>query len=240
MNVLKVKTRRVNPPKDNLKKYLEKSLPPLKEGSIICISSKVVSICEGRCVSMQTIDREALVKAEMDARLDNKQSITLTLKNDTIIEWAGIDLSNGDGYFILLPKNPYRSARKIWKMTKQICGVKKVGIIITDSHSVPMRQGATGIALASFGFMPVRKEPMKDVFGNKTEPRKAADIADELAAAGDFVMGDGNESTPIAILSDLDDVRFYVRPISVKRARSYLYISPKFDVYSDLLKSIGR
>ena len=63
----------------------------------------------------------------------------LTMKNNILIPTAGIDESNGKGYYILWPKDPYQSAKKIYNFIKQEFKLNNFGIIISDSHCVPLR-----------------------------------------------------------------------------------------------------
>ena len=65
--------------------------------------------------------------------------VMLTMKNNILIPTAGIDESNGKGYYILWPKDPYQSAKKIYNFIKQEFKLNNFGIIISDSHCVPLR-----------------------------------------------------------------------------------------------------
>jgi F420-0:gamma-glutamyl ligase len=46
MKIIQIKTRKILPPKDNLEELLS-FVPKLDENSVVAISSKVISICEG-------------------------------------------------------------------------------------------------------------------------------------------------------------------------------------------------
>jgi F420-0:gamma-glutamyl ligase len=63
-----------------------------------------------------------------------------------------------------------------------------------------LRKGTIGIALATAGFEPiedVRGKP--DLFGRELEITLRA-IADDLASAAQFVIGETNSQTPIAVV----------------------------------------
>jgi F420-0:gamma-glutamyl ligase len=52
------------PPKDSLTEALSESRLALKDGDIVAISSKVISIQEGRCIPIEGVDRKKLIKQE--------------------------------------------------------------------------------------------------------------------------------------------------------------------------------
>ncbi|MDB5265104.1 MAG: hypothetical protein JWN64_675, partial [Parcubacteria group bacterium] len=79
---------------------------------------------------------------------------------------------------------------------------KKLGVIITDSGLTPLRAGITGIALGYAGMKGLkdyRKE--KDLFGRPFR-FETVSVVDSLAAAAVLTMGEGNESIPLAVVSD--------------------------------------
>lgn len=241
MQVVPVRTRRVQPPKDDLDDILSRYITNLPNEDIVAISSKVVAICEGRCVPVDSVTKDDLVRNETSKILyplsDNSEHMQLTQWGDVLIESAGIDTSNSDGFFILLPKSPYLSAKRIWQYLRKITGQSRLGVLITDSHAVPERRGVMGLALASFGFRPVRTYKGKqDLFGRNLS-QSVVDLADSLAAAADVVMGEGDESTPLAVITDITGIKFYKKPIHISQAKRYTYISPKKDVYGPLLES---
>ena len=82
--------------------------------------------------------------------------------------------------------------------------VKNFGVIITDSHCQPLRRGTVGFALSYWGFNPLRDYiETPDIFGNKLRVTKM-DIANALGTAVTFVIGEGVEQTPVAIISDIE------------------------------------
>src|SRR5580693_5870546 len=113
MKVTGIKTRKVLPTERNLLKFLDENVPRLKERSVVAITSKVVAILEGAVLLMEGVDKKKLIAQEADHWLPpgprNKYNITLTVKNSILAATAGIDESNGDGYFILWPKDPQKS-----------------------------------------------------------------------------------------------------------------------------------
>lgn len=240
MKIKTIRTSKIKIFQCNLNDLLDKYLPKIKEGSILAVTSKIVSICEGRVVKIGTIKKEKLIKNEADLFLPcyKKYKFTLTIKNNILIPTAGIDESNGNGYYILWPKNPQKSANKIRKYLYNRFKIKMVGVIITDSTTSPLRRGTKGITIAHSGFRALNNYiGQKDIFGKKLEVTQA-NIADSLATASVLSMGEGREQTPLAVIEDIPFVKFYSR--NPNRAElSNLRIRIKQDLYYPLLKKAG-
>ena len=66
MIVKTVKTDKIVAGGPTIFELLDKHLTTLGEGSVVAITSKVVSICEGRVVPIGNIDKEELIKSEAD------------------------------------------------------------------------------------------------------------------------------------------------------------------------------
>ena len=115
---------------------------------------------------------------------------------------AGVDESNAKGKLILLPKDSFRSAERIRSELLQKFGLKRLGVLITDSKTVPLRAGVTGVALGYAGFCGVRDYRGKsDIFGRKFVYSRS-NISDGLATAAVLTMGEGREKYPIAIIEN--------------------------------------
>lgn len=221
-------------------KVLDKYLKPVKERSILAITSKIVSICEGRVVKLGKAKKEDLIEQEAEYFLppeESKYNITLTIKNNLLIPSAGIDESNAAGHLILWPKNPQDTANKVRRYLKKRFSLKRVGVIITDSKTTPLRWGASGAAIVYSGFSPLNNYIGKrDLFGRKFKVQKA-NIADALATSAVLVMGEGSEQTPLAVIEDVPIVRFKDKNPS-KRELDNLNINISEDLYGPLLKSV--
>ena len=216
MNVRAIKTRKLIPPQDDLWEVLEQSLPALQEETVVAISSKIVSIGEGRCVPKDEVaDKDVLIKREADRYLDRKHVpggwVLHTITHGVFTPSAGIDSSNGADHFVLWPENPARSAAELWRRLRKRHGVRRLGVILTDSRSTPLRRGVTGYALAHHGFRSLRDyRGTRDIFGRKLRSSQS-NVADALAAAAVLEMGEGNEQTPIALITGVTDIRFTQR-----------------------------
>ena len=241
MIVKAIKTRKFLPPKDNLWELLS-TIQNLEEKSIVAVTSKVVSIGEGRCVSIKGTDKDELIIDESDNYIPRdlvpEGWVMHTIKNNLFIPSAGIDESNGFNYYILWPKDPQVSAKKIWEFLKNRFNLDKLGVIITDSHCIPMRRGLVGISLAHFGFNPLRDyRGEKDIFGREMQI-SLTDIPDCLASAAVLEMGEGDEQTPIAIISDINFVKFSSKIIESKKPQSSFIIDEKEDLFYPFINAI--
>lgn len=225
----------------NLFQVLDTCLPKLTEKSVVVVTSKIVSIYQGRVVKNDgSIDKHDLIRRESQLYMEEenvkKWGIVLTVKNDTLIASSGIDESNGNGYFILWPKDVEKTTSDIWKYLRVNHHLKHVGVIITDSHTTPLRWGVTGIGIGWCGFEPLNSYiDTPDIFGRNLHVTKAG-VLDGLAAAAVTVMGEGNEQTPLSVITDVPFVRFTDRPPTRTEIKA-LHISMKEDIFSPLVNS---
>ena len=238
MIIKPIKTRKFLPPRDDLWDLLSSSIKSLEEKSILVITSKLVSISEGRCIKTD-LGKDELAKKEADSYLPREyvpgEWFLHTLKNGHLIASSGIDKSNSNGYFILWPKNPQKSAEKIWKFLREKYSVKKIGVIISDSHSIPLHRGLVGMCIGFFGFIPLRDyRGKKDIFGNKLLMSQT-NIPDSLSASAVFEMGEGSEQTPLAIITDLDSK---VKFTKLKAENEPFQVPFKEDLFYPFLKSV--
>lgn len=239
MKTISIKTHKITS-SQALSQIINRYISSLKEKSIVVITSKIVSICEGRVVKIGEIDKKKLIEQEAEYYLPsygNKYNITLTIKRNLLVPTAGIDESNGNGYYVLWPKDPQKTANEIREYSKKKFSLRHVGVIITDSRTTPLRWGTTGIAIAHSGFSALNNYIGKpDIFGRPLHVTKA-NIVDALAAAAVLVMGEGNEQTPLAIIEDLPFVKFQDRNPSKSELKG-LQISMRDDLYAALLKGV--
>ena len=240
MKVTSIETHKIKPGDSDLFAVLDKYIPKLKEGSIVAVASKIVAICDGRVVKIGTADKEELIEAEAEYFLPaskSKYDVSLTIKDGLLVPTAGIDESNGNGYYILWPANSQETANQVRQHLSKKFSLGKVGVIITDSKTSPSRWGTIGIAIAHSGFAALKNyigEP--DIFGRKLKMTQA-NIMDALAVAAVLTMGEGREQTPIAIIEDVLFVKFQKRN-PTKKELSDLRIAIEDDLYAPLLKSV--
>jgi len=238
MKIRQIKTEKIVGAQ-KIEVILDKYVKKIEENSVLAITSKIVSICEGNVVDSTQADKEKLIYHEADLFLrgKNKFGAILTIKNNILVPTAGIDESNGNGKFILWPRNPQKSANRIRRYLRQKFKVNNIGIMITDSKTTPLRWGTTGIVIAHSGFEALNNYiGNKDIFGREMIATKA-NIADGLAACAVLAMGEGNEQTPIVLITDIPFVKFKKRnPTSKELAKSIIDL--KDDLYSKILTSV--
>jgi F420-0:gamma-glutamyl ligase len=171
MQVIPIKTRVLTPPQDSLATVLDEYLIDIQEGDVIAISSKVIALDEGRCVPAAEVNKEDLVATEADFIVPRPYwNSPLTVTSHAFLGAAGIDESNGAGYLILLPENPFASAKRWHQHLVAHHKLTNLGVIVTDSHSTPFRYGATGVALGWHGFKPLEDHRGRpDLFGREIQ-----------------------------------------------------------------------
>ncbi|MEK7567875.1 MAG: coenzyme F420-0:L-glutamate ligase [Patescibacteria group bacterium] len=235
MQVESFKLPALKPPHADLCEAVFASKIKLKDGDILAIASKVVSIDEGRCIPVEAIDKKILINKEADFITKKKplRFSPFTITKNVLIRSAGIDESNGNGHYILWPKNPDKSAERLRRIFMKHYGLKKLGIIITDSISSPLRFGAIGFALGFAGFEPVYDyRGSQDIFGRKFKFERA-NLADGLAAAAVIEMGEGDEKKPVVLIRGVSE-KVWQKTKDSKKLRVFL----KDDFYYELLKSV--
>lgn len=199
---------------------IKKNKHALRDGDVLVISSKVVALSQGRMVRIASINPSArahklkrthygtgkedphvveLVLREADSVIPG--SMLLTLKDGIFIPEAGIDLSNvPKGYAIMWPEKAWETARKLAQKLRAHFKIKKLGIVICDSHCQPLRWGVTGIALAWAGFEGIEDaRGQKDIYGKPLAVTRKA-VADNLASSALVVMGEAGEKKPFALI----------------------------------------
>ncbi len=219
---------------ENLFSFLIRYLKKLPERSVVVVTSKIVSLSEKRtAVAKSAKAKEKLIRAESDFAMPTKY-VWLTVKDGLVMASAGIDESNANGRLILLPKDSFQTARFLRRKLKQKYGVKHLGVLITDSRTMPLRAGVTGVALGYAGFRGIKDyRGASDIFGRKFKFSRT-DVADGLAAAAVLVMGEGNEQQPLAIITKAP-VKF-----CDKIRRQELRISIQDDMYRPLFLKLPK
>jgi coenzyme F420-0:L-glutamate ligase len=188
-----------------------------KYNDIVVISSKFVSMSEGSIIKLNKVKvskkaKELSAKCHIDVKLaelvlrDSEYVVRgvpgflLAIRDGMVAPNAGIDKSNVPrGYAVLYPRHSFDTAERLKHKFFAELDVR-VGVVIADSRLMPTRIGTTGVAIACSGFEPVEDQRGKrDLFGNVMRVTFKS-IADSLATMGIAVMGEGNESTPAAVV----------------------------------------
>ncbi|MBU1039077.1 coenzyme F420-0:L-glutamate ligase [Patescibacteria group bacterium] len=200
MLIKPIKTR-VFKPKNNLLKFINQHVKKLKNGDVLVITSKIVSLAQGRVKkTINNKTRERLIKQESQFIMRGVRT-WLTVKDGVVMTSAGVDRSNGNGQIILLPKNSFAVAQKIRLALLKKFKLKNLGVLITDSRSLPLRAGSLAVAMGYAGFKGL--VPKKGSYDMFKQPLKTTriNIGDSLATAAVLAMGETNEQTPLAIVN---------------------------------------
>jgi coenzyme F420-0:L-glutamate ligase/coenzyme F420-1:gamma-L-glutamate ligase len=214
-----------------------------KDGDVLVISSKFVSMSEGTVVNLAKVrvtkkartlaakchmqpKMAELVLRESDYIVKGVPGFLLAIRDGMIAPNAGIDKSNvPKGYAILYPRDPFGTAEELRQRFQEERGIR-IGIVIADSRLMPTRIGTTGVAIACAGFEPVEDlRGRKDLFGNVLKYTFRA-VADGLSTMGVAVMGESDESTPAAVVRGAK-VAWSEKKFSWK----HMAVSPSQDIY---------
>lgn len=226
--------------KASFEQLLAVALGSCCEKSILAVTSKVVAIIEGRIVSPEDSTMVELIARESSAYIPaekNAYGIFLCIKHNRLIPNAGIDQSNADGNLILLPSNPQEQAHAIRQYVTAKMALSDFGVIVTDSTTAPLRTGVVGICLAHAGFNALRDlVGQPDLYGRPLKFTNV-NIADALAASAVLVMGESNEQTPLAIMTELPDFVEFRADSPTEQELQDLTIDLKRDLYGQLIES---
>lgn len=190
----------------------------LVDSDVIVITQKIVSKAEGRIIDLSNITPSPLAvqiasEHERDPRHTevvlqeskrivrmNRGVIIAETKHGFICANAGVDASNasGEGTVCLLPLHPDTSADRIKTFIRNTLGIQ-VAIVISDTFGRPWREGAINVAIGVAGINPLADyRGEQDSHGLELRTTAIA-IADELASAGELVMGK-LDRVPVAVI----------------------------------------
>lgn len=179
----------------------------LLEGDVIVVTQKVVSKAEGRVVAIDARDPDAkrkLAESESVRVLRRRGDLVITeTRHGFVCANAGVDLSNvEEGFAVLLPIDPDRSARGLREAIAHLVGVN-VGVIISDTFGRAWRRGVTDVAIGVAGVAAiVDLRATRDALGRELVATEIC-VADEIASAADLVMGKAL-AIPVAVVRGVD------------------------------------
>jgi F420-0:gamma-glutamyl ligase len=237
MIVTPVRTPKIRPNQYTLVQLLDANLASLNDGSVVAITSKIIALCEGRVVKVDKTDKYELMRNEAEYYYpaeSNQYRHHFTITRGTILGASGIDESNGSGSYVLLPEDVHSSAILSREFLKNKFKLNNLGVIVTDSTSIPLRLGATGACLAYCGFQPIKDyRGTADLFGRPFRLERS-NIAEGLAATAVLAMGEGSEQTPLCIISENPLIKFEDKNPSKKDLESF-FLTFKEDLFGVFL-----
>ena len=241
MKVTSIKTHKITKKDTDLLVIVDKYVPELSEGSILAITSKIVSITEGSLVKIGDEEKDDIIIREAEKylpRTSNKYDVLLTIKNNSMNFSSGVDESNSKGYYVLWPRDSQKSANIVREHLVKKYRKKNIGVIITDTASVPLRWGQRGVfVLAHSGFAALNSYIGKPDIFNRPLKMTSAAISDPLGTAAVLVMGEGAEQTPLALIENIPFVSFQQRN-PTKNELEKLKMPLEDDLYAPLLKAV--
>jgi coenzyme F420-0:L-glutamate ligase/coenzyme F420-1:gamma-L-glutamate ligase len=191
----------------------------LRHDDILAIAQKIISKSEGRFRELSTIEpsyeaRELAALSDKDPRLvqlilHESEEVSRVRRGLIIVRHrlgftcanAGIDRSNvsqsgDDETVLLLPVDPDASAQRVHARIRATTG-RNVGIVITDSHGRPFRNGTVGVAIGVAGIPALwDRRGEQDLYGYVLQHTDVG-FADEISAAAGLLMGQASEGTPV-------------------------------------------
>jgi coenzyme F420-0:L-glutamate ligase / coenzyme F420-1:gamma-L-glutamate ligase len=203
---------------DKLLQSLDQHAIALEPGDILVVKHKIVSKAERRMVDLATITPSAASiawakKYQLDARvielalgesravIRRKNGVLITeTRHGFICANSAVDVSNVDGgrHALLLPADPDRSARKLYRELKKRTRLN-VPVLITDTFGRPWREGLVDFCIGIAGMKPLRDDRgRRDPHGYALNVSVEA-VADELACAAALVCGKLNR-TPACVI----------------------------------------
>lgn len=195
----------------------------LAVGDVLVVSQKVVSKAEGRVEETADVV-EVILREARAVRRRRGDLVIAETEHGFVCASAGVDRSNtpGEGWVVLLPKDPDASAARIRDGLATRFG-SGPAVIVSDSFGRAWRDGTTDVAIGVAGMSPLRDlRGTKDARGRTLEATVIA-VADELAGAAELVLGKA-AGVPAAL------VRGYEVPPGDGSARE-LVIPPERDLF---------
>jgi coenzyme F420-0:L-glutamate ligase/coenzyme F420-1:gamma-L-glutamate ligase len=171
----------------------------LEEGDILVVAHKVVSKAEGRVEKTDDV-LEVILREARAVRRRRDELVIAETEHGFVCASAGVDRSNtpGQGWVVLLPRDPDRSAAAIRSALGERFGIAPA-VVVSDSFGRAWRQGTTDVAIGVSGMSPLLDlRSTADAAGRPLESTIIA-VADELAGAAELVMGKA-EGVPAALV----------------------------------------
>lgn len=177
----------------------------LCDDDIVVVTHKVVSKQEDRVVEIPDESTyRSLVESEAVEIIRRRGDLVIArTTHGFICANAAVDRSNiAQGYALLLPVDPDRSAHRLRTLIERATG-RSIGVVITDTFGRPWRRGLVDVAIGISGLPSiVDLRGTMDAHGNELNVTEVA-VVDEIAAAADLVMGKATQ-IPVAVVRGLE------------------------------------
>jgi coenzyme F420-0:L-glutamate ligase/coenzyme F420-1:gamma-L-glutamate ligase len=193
----------------------------LRDDDIIVIAHTLVSKAEGRVVHADSVTptKRALdvakengfdpIQVELALRVATvvlrESGVLITeTANGLVCNFSGVDKTNApEGEYILLPKDPDKSAEVILQSFKKISS-STLAVVISDTQGRPWRKGSVNIAVGCAGINAFEHyRGRKDLYGRVLKRSTVCHI-DEIAAVAEPLMGQADEGIPAVLVRGYD------------------------------------
>ncbi len=206
-----------------LYKALRQQNLTVEHGDVFIVTQKIVSKAEGRVVNLDEVEPSAFAQTIAQQGKKDAQHIEVVLRESKRIvrmdhgvliseTWhgficanAGVDESNVNGQreLTLLPVDADRSAQTLRRRLQQLASKDgeevDIAVIISDTWGRPWRNGQVNMAIGVAGMESVVDyRGQRDPYGYELQASALA-VADELASAGELVMGK-IDRIPVALI----------------------------------------
>ena len=187
----------------------------LQDQDVIVLAETPMAIAQGRFINLDDVTpSDEALNLSVKYKLEPKMAEVILQESDKIYggvphallcekdgyltENAGVDQSNApEGYVVLSPTYDYINKIRL-SIEKQTN--KKIGLIVTDSRTMPLKRGVTGVATQISGMEAIHDERGKlDLYGRELKMTFRA-IADDLAAAAQLLIGESSELVPAVLI----------------------------------------
>ncbi len=179
------------------------------------------------------MSKEQLIRREAEkcvrSHLRAWKELYLTIKGHTLIANAGIDESNGNGYYILWHERPSELAREIRSYLCKHFKLNNLAVILTDSHITPLERECLEFqsafsALSRFMIIVERPTSLGRVLKHTSK-----NIVDAISTMAVLLMGEGRERTPMIILRNAEFIQY-----TDKKSHRRSVVLPRDDFYAPL------
>lgn len=191
----------------------------VRDGDVIVVASKAVSISEKRRVDLGSVTPGDLA-LELSARTGKPAEVVQVVLDESDEQFvagergpiiarhrlgyqltsAGVDRDGLDGVW-LLPADPDASARRLRDAIVAAAGVQ-VAVVIADSDGRADRLGSTVIAVGAAGFAPLRVTEHAEPGGRAK--RQEETLVDLVAAAAGVILGQRGRGAPVVIVRGVE------------------------------------
>lgn len=226
MQITPIKTR-LFLANESLADFIVEHIPSMAEDSVLVVTTKLVSLAEGRNTSVSDPDELVqMMKQESEMAVQTPYT-WMTVRQGMAMARAGFDQAGHD--VLLLPKDCYTSAASLRAELCKRYKVQRLAVLLSDSRTLPLRKGSVGVCMGYAGLEPLKDYGQtRDMMGGYFRQR-LANVVDALTAAAVHTMGESDQMQPLALLTNTD-VTFTGAPASP----ADIQIALKDDLYGPL------